>query len=209
MNLRKTKYNSKLKIDQSSNKHCPENVSFVLLSVSQTLIHRTLLDRSADWKIHWRGESVKLGNRAWRRGNWLNSQIPEYTCFYIPQCSIQNRDVNISVLNGALRDMAQMHSGICETGLLEDMIYIPKQAHTFLLCRVFCLFVLFLFLFFLVCFCFLSRTYFVAMLIHSNCVGKLPGRNSTSVVFPTHTIRVKRSQNSVVVDNIGAAKKIL
>ena len=33
--------------------------------------------------------------------------------FYISQCSIQNRNVHISVLNGALWDMAQVNSGIC------------------------------------------------------------------------------------------------
>ena len=36
--------------------------------------------------------------------------------FHIPQCSIQNRNVHISVLNGALWDMEQVHSGICELG---------------------------------------------------------------------------------------------
>ena len=36
--------------------------------------------------------------------------------FHIPQCSIQNRNVHISVLNGALWDMEQLHSGICELG---------------------------------------------------------------------------------------------
>ena len=34
---------------------------------------------------------------------------------HIPQCSIQNRNVHISVLNGALWDMEQLHSGICES----------------------------------------------------------------------------------------------
>ena len=38
--------------------------------------------------------------------------------FHIPQCSIQNRNVHISVLNGALWDMEQVHSEICEIGLL-------------------------------------------------------------------------------------------
>ena len=38
--------------------------------------------------------------------------------FHIPQCSIQNRNVHISVLNGVLWDMEQVHSGICEIGLL-------------------------------------------------------------------------------------------
>ena len=35
-----------------------------------------------------------------------------------PQCTIQNRNVYISVLNGALLDMAKVHCGICEIGLL-------------------------------------------------------------------------------------------
>ena len=35
-----------------------------------------------------------------------------------PQCPIQNRNVHISVLNGALWDMKQVHSGICELGQL-------------------------------------------------------------------------------------------
>ena len=38
--------------------------------------------------------------------------------FHIPHCFIQNRNVHISVLNGALWDMEQMHSGICELGQL-------------------------------------------------------------------------------------------
>ena len=37
--------------------------------------------------------------------------------FHIPQCTIQNRNVHISVLNDALWDMEQMHCGICEFGL--------------------------------------------------------------------------------------------
>ena len=43
---------------------------------------------------------------------------PRMHLFHIPQCSIQNRNVHISVLNGALWDMEQVHSGICEIGLL-------------------------------------------------------------------------------------------
>ena len=37
---------------------------------------------------------------------------------YIPQCTIQNRNMHICVLNGVLWDMGQVHSWICETGLL-------------------------------------------------------------------------------------------
>ena len=43
---------------------------------------------------------------------------PRMHLFHIPQCSIQNRNVHISVLNGALWDMEQVHSGICEFGEL-------------------------------------------------------------------------------------------
>ena len=39
--------------------------------------------------------------------------------FYIPQCNIQNRNVHISVLNGAMWDTEQMHCGICEIGLFQ------------------------------------------------------------------------------------------
>ena len=38
--------------------------------------------------------------------------------FHIPQRSIQNRNVHISVLNGVLCDMKQVHDGIYEIGLL-------------------------------------------------------------------------------------------
>ena len=38
--------------------------------------------------------------------------------FDIPQCSIENWNVHISVLNGALWDIGQVHSGICELGRL-------------------------------------------------------------------------------------------
>ena len=38
--------------------------------------------------------------------------------FHIPECSIQNRNVQISVLNGAFWDMEQVHFGICAIGLL-------------------------------------------------------------------------------------------
>ena len=65
--------------------------------------------------------------------NWPNSQIPECTCstmLHIPQCSIQNRNVHISVLNGAWRGMEQVHFRICEIGPL-CFCY-----HYFLLCFI-------------------------------------------------------------------------
>ena len=44
--------------------------------------------------------------------------------FHIPECSIQNRNVHISVLNGAFWDMEQVHH---EIGLLHPCIYLYKQ----------------------------------------------------------------------------------
>ena len=40
--------------------------------------------------------------------------------FQIPKSSIQNRNEHISVLNGALWDMEEVHSGICELGQYSD-----------------------------------------------------------------------------------------
>ena len=48
----------------------------------------------------------------------LDFTNPRMHLFHIPECSIQNRNVHISVLNGAFWDMEQVHSGICELGLL-------------------------------------------------------------------------------------------
>ena len=41
--------------------------------------------------------------------------------FYIPRCTIQNRNVHISVLNGVLWDMEQVHYGIYENGLFHEV----------------------------------------------------------------------------------------
>ena len=76
--------------------------------------------------------------------NWPNSQIPEGSCSIFSQCSIQNRNVQIYiyVLNGALWDMDQMCSGICETGLsisnwksllFETTIYILFQRDVYVI----------------------------------------------------------------------------
>ena len=42
--------------------------------------------------------------------------------FDIPQCTIQNRNVHISVLNGTLWDIEPVHYGICEIGLLRSQM---------------------------------------------------------------------------------------
>ena len=40
-----------------------------------------------------------------------------------PQCTIQNRNVHISVLNDALRDMGRVDCGICEINLSHFLFY--------------------------------------------------------------------------------------
>ena len=48
----------------------------------------------------------------------MNLTNPKVHLSHIPQCTIQNKNVPISVLNSALLDMGQVHCGICEFGLL-------------------------------------------------------------------------------------------
>ena len=50
---------------------------------------------------------------------WTNLTNPTMHLFRIPQCIIQNRNVHISVLNGALWDMEHVHYGINELGQLQ------------------------------------------------------------------------------------------
>ena len=50
-----------------------------------------------------------------RQNKFTNSNVH---LSYIPQYTIQNRNVHISVLNGALWDMGQVYCGICEIDLM-------------------------------------------------------------------------------------------
>ena len=66
--------------------------------------------------------------------NWPSSQIPEFTCSISHKCSIQNRNVHISVLNGTLWDMEriEMHSGICEISLFRNRVKSPYNLLIFI-----------------------------------------------------------------------------
>ena len=48
----------------------------------------------------------------------INFTNPRMHLFHNPHCSIQNRDVHISVLIETLWDMERVHSGICDLGQL-------------------------------------------------------------------------------------------
>ena len=56
----------------------------------------------------------RIGQR-WTR-QWTNFTKPRMHLFHTPQCFIRNRNVHIYVLNGALWDIQQVHSGNCELG---------------------------------------------------------------------------------------------
>ena len=63
--------------------------------------------------------------------NIFSSQQPNFTnpwmhLFHIPECSIQSRNVHISVLNEAFWDMEWVHSGICELGQLLMDGFLPS-----------------------------------------------------------------------------------
>ena len=85
------------------------------------------------WPIYWNGKwddpdkkkefylllisaSNKVSFMAATRYPYANFTNRRMVLFHIPQCSIQNRNVHISVLNGALLDTEQVHSGICKLG---------------------------------------------------------------------------------------------
>ena len=53
-------------------------------------------------------------NCRWTRHTKLTN--PTMHVSHIPQCTIQNRNAHISVLNGVLWDMEQLHYRICEVG---------------------------------------------------------------------------------------------
>ena len=55
------------------------------------------------------------------RGEWINVANYRMHLFHIPQSFIQNRNVHLSVLNGALWEMEWVHSWICELGQLESV----------------------------------------------------------------------------------------
>ena len=71
---------------------------------------------------------VPVAYNTYRRSSRYHGQTnlrnPTMHLFHIPQCTIQNRNVHISVLDGALCDMEQMHNGICELFQFNDHIII-------------------------------------------------------------------------------------
>ena len=78
-----------------------------------------------DWTNDWannRGANDLRRRRTHYDGIVMNN-LPNPTMHlcHIPQCTIQNRNVYISVLNGALWDIEQVHCDICEFCLLNTL----------------------------------------------------------------------------------------
>ena len=70
----------------------------------------------------WRRQSQPMFRKTPTPKQSTNLTNPKMHLFHIPQCTIQNRNVHISVLNGAFGDMEQVHCGICELGQSEARI---------------------------------------------------------------------------------------
>ena len=65
-----------------------------------------------------------------------NLTNPSINLFHTPQFPIQNRNVHISVLNGALWDMKQVDCGICKLGQLFRRLQMVSLYMIYFLCVV-------------------------------------------------------------------------
>ena len=64
------------------------------------------------WSAKWKYQAISI--------SWYTIELihnPAMDLSHISQCTIQNRNVHISVLKGALWDMEQIHCRICEVDL--------------------------------------------------------------------------------------------
>ena len=68
----------------------------------------------------------------WENRDWYTKfTYPTIYLSHIPQCTIQNRNVHISVLNGILWDMGQVYCGICKTVIIDSIVKARYQAYPF------------------------------------------------------------------------------
>ena len=106
----------------SAGNHFPNNFSIIrliqqeILFVRSPLLAITLLHISHS--PYYGGTALSCAKWVITLSEWTNLVKTMMSLFQIPQCTIQNGNVHISVLNGALLDMEQVHCGICELALL-------------------------------------------------------------------------------------------
>ena len=84
-----------------------------VLFCSYYTLYRILVDRLS---IFFRITPLTLGGDRTTCIDLVSVKLPTIHLYHIPQCTIQNRNVHISVVNGALWE--QMHCWICEIDLL-------------------------------------------------------------------------------------------
>ena len=75
-------------------------------------------------------ETDRQWKKCWECAPKDRSDKSHLHVFHIPQCTIQNRDVQISVLNGALWDMKLVYCGICARGQMALDIVCMKWSLT-------------------------------------------------------------------------------
>ena len=103
--MRYSKYSSTTTYGTTGTIHSYRNIQKKNITSARKKKQQPLYNRLKKLKI----------NRILQLTEFMNHRMP---LLHIPQCSIQNRNVHISVLNGALWDMEQGYSGIYENGLL-------------------------------------------------------------------------------------------
>ena len=70
------------------------------------------------WTVH-HSDRYKAFIPRWISGVWT----AQMHLSHIPKCTIQNRNVHISVLNCVLMDMGQVSAGICEVVLFDTCVW--------------------------------------------------------------------------------------
>ena len=94
-------------------------------------------DGWTDRRILNKAFQVPFANLSWPEicyGPNLQYILPNAPVPYIAQCTIQNRNVHISVLKGVLCDVKQVHCGICEIGpdeRLDHQWLLPAKLNIF------------------------------------------------------------------------------
>ena len=88
--------------------------------------HHMLQQKFSKWRRKYRQNDIFVSERIVFNSPCINQTYNNQKLTHlsvIPQCTIQNRNMHISVLNGALWDVAQVHCGICAIGLLTRLSF--------------------------------------------------------------------------------------
>ena len=107
--------------------HCILNGASIIGLSHMTIVMYANIFPSIDQHTYHATHTASMETSGWWVINlcasMANLENPTMHMSHIRQCTTQNRNVYISVMNGALWDMGQVHCGICELGQL-SVIYI-------------------------------------------------------------------------------------